>query len=584
MHDPQSTTVTVIDLGYETRDRSGDDLARVSSLAAREATQAPPQGFSPKIGALACLSLGLLIYANSFSGTFVFDDWIHVLAKEHQRLLSSPWELLTESSRPLATLSFALNYVLHGHRPWGYHLVNLGIHLAATLVLFGIVRRTLSRGRLAQRYRNSADGLALAVALIWMAHPLQTQSVTYIVQRMESLMGMLYLATLYGFIRAQDSPRPRWWYTASVACCALGMAAKEVMVTAPLVVLWYDRAMVASSWREIVRRRSRYYAALGATWGALAALLVTHGTGYMNSGVMVVRGVTPLEYALTQPSIILHYLRLTFWPAGQCLDSSWPPARSVWQIVPPAAVILALLAATAWCIVRRPNWGFLGGWFFLILAPTSSVVPIRDLAFEHRMYLSLAAVATAAVIVGYELLERLLAKLSMRRDARRAIETAVVVAVVAALGYTTHVRNRVYATEATVWRDVVAQAPYNPRGHNNLGFALFREGRLHEAGREYREALRRFPAYFQARVNLGILLMNQRDFDGAAAQLREAIRLDPQSAWARINLAHVLAQQGKAGEAREHLQQALRRNPAYRPEAEANRYLRPLLKTAPHGR
>lgn len=529
------------------------------------------------LAVVACVSLGLLIYSSSFAGQFVFDDWLQILSNGRIRSIWPPWDLLLGSTRPVGVVSFALNYAVHGTHLWGYHLVNLTIHLTATLVLYGIVRRTLSRGDLASRYTTVSQGLALAVALIWMAHPLQTQSVTYIVQRMESLAGLFYLLTLYGFLRAQDANRPGRWYVASVICCALGLGTKEIVATAPLVVLWYDRVFVASSWSEILKRRKLYYLALAGTWGVLAGLMVWHAGRYVDSGLLVVRGVTPLEYALTQPSVILHYLRLAFWPQGQCLDYSWPPARTALQIAPSALILAGLLALTVWCIFRRPAWGFVGAWFFLILAPTSSVVPIRDLAFEHRMYLPLAAVVVVAVIGGHQLLEWILSRLSFASTWRRGIEVGLAALMLAGLGYATHVRNQVYASGVAMWRDVVQKAPYNPRAHNNLAFALYLEGRYDEAALEYREALRRFPGYVYAHVNLGVLLVRQGKLDDAVKQFRRAIELDPTDARAHLNLANTLAQQKATSQAVAHLRKALLLNPDYRVEVQTHQHLRPLL-------
>lgn len=538
------------------------------------------------IAIVACVSTGLLIYSNSFSGKFLFDDWTQILASDQVRQMRPPVELVLASARPVATLTLSLNYALHGEHLWGYHLVNLAIHLAATLVLFGTVRRSLSGGRLAARFSEASCGLALAVALVWMAHPLQTQSVTYIVQRTESLMGLFYLVTLYAFIRAQDSARPGWWYALSVASCAFGMATKEVMATAPVMVLWYDRALIGSSWRQIARQRGVYYLALASTWGILAGLMLAHTDRYVAAGTLVVRGVTPLQYALTQPSVILHYLRLAFWPSGQCLDYSWPPATSAVQIVPAALATLALLGGTMWCMFRYPACGFLGGWFFVILAPTSSVLPIRDLAFEHRMYLPLASVAAGVVIGAYWGLERFLGWYRVGRIGRRGVEIAAAGLVITALGGATYLRNEVYASEVTMWQDVVEKAPYNPRGYNNLGFALMRQGRYDEADRCLHEALRLFPPYLHAQVNLGLLRMMQGNVNEAVACFRRAVQRHPDSAWAQIHLAHGLARQNNTAEASRHLREALRLNPRYLEEVQANEYLRPLLSdpaTAPGG-
>ncbi|MBT7702373.1 MAG: hypothetical protein HN700_18950, partial [Verrucomicrobia bacterium] len=198
---------------------------------------------------LLLMVAGVLAYWNSFDGVFLFDDFASIRDNPYIRVL---WPLsrsmslplsdtgLTVDGRPLLSLSFALNHWLFGPEPWGYHLVNLLIHLTAGLLLFGIVRRTLELPQFRERYAQSGTWLALASALIWLVHPLQTESVTYIVQRAESLMGMLFLLTLYCAIRGFTGAKCGRWYLAAVLVCACGMGVKEIMFSAPLLVLLYD--------------------------------------------------------------------------------------------------------------------------------------------------------------------------------------------------------------------------------------------------------------------------------------------------------------------------------------------------------
>ncbi|MES1167228.1 MAG: hypothetical protein ABUL68_04430, partial [Pseudomonadota bacterium] len=225
-------------------------------------------------------------YFNSFSVPFIFDDAASIAQNSTIRHLSQlgnvlsgpPWGALTVNGRPLLNLTLALNYALGGLAVGGYHGVNLAIHILAGLTLFGIVRRTLQQARLAGRFGEAALPLALCVALIWTLHPLQTEAVTYVVQRAESQMGLLYLLTLYAFIRGAASARPEKWYALSVLCCALGMMAKEVMVSAPLMVLLYDRTFVAGSFGRAWRERWRWYGGLAATWLVLGWLMLGPGS------------------------------------------------------------------------------------------------------------------------------------------------------------------------------------------------------------------------------------------------------------------------------------------------------------------
>ncbi len=204
----------------------------------------------------------LLAYSNSFQGEFIFDDKPAIVDNQDVRRLwpllpavypSSPG--LTTAGRPVVCLSLAVNYAISGTEVWSYHAFNLLVHILATLTLFGVVRRTLELPKRSARFGRRSMGLALAAALIWGLHPLQTESVTYIVQRAESLVGLFFLLTLYCVVRGEQSTAWRHWRLLAVACCGLGMASKEVMVVAPVLVLLYLRVFVFDSWREAFRAR-----------------------------------------------------------------------------------------------------------------------------------------------------------------------------------------------------------------------------------------------------------------------------------------------------------------------------------------
>lgn len=447
--------------------------------------------------------LGLAVYSNSFQTPFVYDGVPFIVQNASLRQLN-PLKFTDGRERPVAYFTFALNYALDGYRVWGYHAVNLAIHVAAAWTLFGLLRRTLQFSpRCPERFggsrtstpsawlggfMSSAGGFALAVAALWLVHPLQTASVTYVYQRQESLMGLLYLLTLYCVLRGiqashPDDSAPRdgrrngyFWYAGAVACSLLGMGTKEVMVTAPLMTVWYDRVFWARSWRELLHRRGLLYALLAATAAVPVAVVLLNKAKYQSVGLLVHEVYSPWEYALSQPGVICHYLWLCFDPRGLCIDPNWPVATSADQIVGPALFIGLLLGLTAWCVWRRPAWGFVGGWFFVILAPTSSVVPILDLAYDHRMYLSLAAVLLV-VVMGLQAVWHRLARWSPAPLFRRTwLPAAVTAAVVVVFGAQTLLRNQTYHSAAAIWYDAVEKAPHNPRAH----YSFARE--LHEAG------------------------------------------------------------------------------------------------------
>jgi hypothetical protein len=471
-------------------------------------------------------------YCNSLAGPLIFDDTAAIVDNSTIRQLWPIWKPLCPSrtcvgvgGRPLLNLSLAINYAISGCAVWSYHVVNLAIHILAALLLFGVVRRTLLLPTMRDRWGEAALPLAFVVALLWAIHPLQTESVTYIVQRAESLMGLFFLLTLYCFIRGAsvegagvgdqgsepDSHlssvilSPLAWYVGSATACLLGMAVKEVMVSAPLIVLLYDRTFCAGSFGAALRHRYGYYLGLAGTWALLGWLVVSMSSLGTDTGPGT-QEFTWWSYLLTQPGVIVHYLRLAVWPSELCLDYGWPPASTVADVLWPAIVVVGLLAATVWALVKRPAWGFLVAWFFAILALTSSVVALAQAAFEHRMYLPLAAVVTAVVVGGWAAGQWLVRRGLIPLPALQASGGLLVMFAIIAFGFLTFQRNADYRSALSIWEDTVAKAPDNERVRSNLGNALAAGGELEKAIAQYRQSLRIKHGYDQGHFNLGVAL------------------------------------------------------------------------------
>ncbi len=504
----------------------------------------------------------LAAYHNSLAGPFVFDDLPGIVGNPSIR---PGWTLggvlapgldggLTVSGRPLVNLSLALNQSLDGEGVRGYHVVNLLIHVLAGLTLFGVTRRTLLQPALSSRYGPAALPLAVAVAAAWLLHPLQTEAVTYVVQRAESLMALCYLLTLYTFTRGAASARSGLWLGCSFLACLLGMASKEVMVSAPLLVLLYDRTFVAGSFREAWRHRAWYYFGLAATWLVLAWLVAgTTGRGG-TAGFGTAVGAWP--YLLTQSQAIVHYLWLVVWPEPLVFDYGTTTVRGLGEVWPQAWLLVALAAGTGVALVRRPVWGFAGAWFFLILAPSSSVVPVASQTMaEHRVYLPLAIVVAAMVTGLYAWL------------GRRSLVVCGALALV--WGGLTMRRNADYASELGLWADTVAKRPMNGRAHNNLGKALVAANRLDEAQAHYEEAIRLQPGVPEPHYNLGLALARLNRRAEAINQYQEALRLQPDYAEAHNNLGNALLATGRREEAAAHYEEAVRLKPAFA-EAHSN--------------
>ena len=543
----------------------------------------------------------LAVYHNCFTVPFLMDDVLSIVQNPKIRHVWPLGDALSPSAtslvggRPIIQLSFVFNYALGGLAVWGYHALNLAIHILAGLTLFGIVRRTLLRPALRERFGPSSLRLALAVAVLWTVHPLQTQAVTYISERCESLMGLFYLLTLYGFIRGSESQR-RWrWFMLSAIACLLGMATKEVMVTAPLMVLLYDRTFVSGSFRKSWTSHGRLYLALGSCWLLLGHLMV--GLNYR--GVGYDQGFTWWSYALTECRTVVDYLWLALWPHPLVFD--YGSDAVMWHVAywPLYMLILALLVTgVLFALVRWPIIGFIGAWFFLILAPSSSVVPVTGQPMaEYRMYLPLAAVVTLCVMGINALL------------GRRSSAVFLVMAV--GLGFLTTSRNQDYRSNVSIWEDTVAKRPRKPRAqynlglalgqagragegiehlevavrikpdfaevHNNLGTALAQSGKIEDAIAQYEQALHYLPNFAEAHYNLASTLAQIGKIQDAITQYKEALRYRPDYAEAHNNLGIALYQAGKSEEAFEHFQEAVRDNPNY---AEAHSDLAYALEKA----
>ncbi len=496
-------------------------------------------------------------YCNSFIGPFIFDDKPAITENATIRQLWPLTEALSPpaigsgvTGRPVVNLSLALNYAISREAPWSYHAVNLLVHVLAGLALFGIVRRTLHQPRMPERLRRDAVPLGAAVAALWLLHPLQTESVTSIIQRTESLMSLFYLLTLYGFIRgvqAARATRAAGWLVFSIASCLLGMGAKEVMVSAPLLVLLYDRTFVAGTFRAAWQQRWRYYLGLAGTW-LLLGWLVLHAGGSRGEAAGFGLGVTPWTYLLTQCQAIALYLKLSLWPRPLVFDYGTDVVPSLTVVWPQALLLIALAAGTVVALWRRPAVGFLGAAFFAILAPSSSVVPlVSQTIAEHRMYLPLAAVLTLMVTA------------AGARFGRVTVFIGTAIALVFAV--LTLQRNRDYRSEVAIWTDTVTKLPDNPRARVNLAEILLNTGQPAAALEHAAEAVRLKPGYPEAQTNLGIALAQTGRPADALLPCRTAIELNPRYARGHSNLAVVLAQLGQLPEAIMHLEEALRLAP-----------------------
>ncbi|HVU32920.1 MAG TPA: tetratricopeptide repeat protein [Opitutaceae bacterium] len=534
-------------------------------------------------------------YHGSFRVPFLFDDTFAIVDNRSIRHLADVKDVLfpaagygiTVSGRPILNLSLALCYAISGTQVWSYHAFNLLIHSLGGLTLFGLVRRTLafwnvrSGGRSEPAPRpgrgapvrdsfaptNETTLLAAAVALLWLLHPLQTEAVTYIIQRTESLMGLFFLLTFYCFTRAATSPRPWRWRILAVASCLAGAGTKEVTSVAPLLVFLYDRTFVAGSFREAWRRRRWLHLSLAATWVPLGLLVAS--TGWNRGGTAGFDvGVSPIAYWLTQFEAIARYLRQTFWPHPLIFEygTFWAGWR---EAAPYALLVVPLILLTLVALVRWPAIGFLGAWVLAILAPTSLVPGTMQMIVEHRMYLPLAAII-AGVVVG---LHRFLVRWSCsglpagpRRGASALLAVAPSLLLAVPLGFVTAQRNAVYRSDLALWQQTTEESPASAKAQSSFGTALYARKQIREAMLHYRIALRLDPHSASTNYNAGLAYAALGFPREAAKHYQAALRINPLFYPAHYELGMVLLQLGRPQDAIGEFAETARLNPAM-PEA-----------------
>ena len=494
-----------------------------------------------------------VFYLTSLQGVFLFDDFPAIF--KNTNVTGS--RTVFSGHRWLVNLTFRINWLISGDDPVLYHVANLLIHIGSALLLFGVVRRTLRR----VTFNRQSDGRvvsalsAFSVALIWAVHPLATQGVSYVCQRYESLMGLCMLGAFYCFVRGIESDRPRSWFNASLVALMAGMACKEVMAVVPVLLLAYDYVFCERDVRELSRKRGLFHIA---SFAALLVLLMyqiqlaasqiaglDHGSRLGDASWY--------RYAYTQGQVILHYIRLAAWPDALCFDYGLSAAEYNGMGLSAVLLNAIVLCLSLVGVLRRKWWGFVGIVFYAVLAPTSSVIPVADLAVEHRMYIPLIPLVGVFVYCLYAVCQKARSIRILKSVRPIVLFVALVVSISLALGLRTSARNMIYWSEVTMWQDVCAKRPDNLRARNDLASALSEQGAVSEALIEYREVIARVPAdlrqsldsgqamvtgwfkksspeyaYFVACANLGTMYCNQcRDYESAFEWYLRALRVAP---------------------------------------------------------
>ena len=534
---------------------------------------------------LVVVAAAAAAYANTLYVPFYLDDGIYIVDNRLVRDLSNFTDL--SGARYVALLSFALNYAAGGYDPLGYHLVNIVIHVANGCLLFLLVTTVLApgvmRGPSLPGRDVEEDGsvlfVATAAALLFVLHPVQTQAVTYITQRFASLATLFYLLTVLLYIRAAASgggrvfSKPSYW--AALVSALLAMKTKEISFTLPLTLVAWEFLFARIDRGDGVVVRLKRLApfllllpvipltVLGPELGLGGGVGVGEDTRGFQLADM--KAASPYAYFMTQMRVIVTYIRLLFLPVGQNLDYDYAMSGSFFELpVVASFLLLAFVAAAAVYLYRKGEgpltarlvpFGVL--WFFLALSVESGVVPIKDLIFEHRMYLpSVGAFMAAASFMAY------LANRFGRRIGQRRLFVIVVVVVALPLAFLTIKRNALWADEVAFWQDVVVKSPMKARGHNNLGSAYYRRAMYEEARGELVKAVALDHGFADAYYNLGLAEVRLGRLDEGIRRFEEAIRIAPNLARPLVNLAMAYAQKGRLARSIETFERALSLNPA----------------------
>ncbi len=518
----------------------------------------------------------LVIYSNTFSVPFLFDDFPNITQNNKIRFLSNYLNL--SGTRYIGELSFALNYYFGELEVFGYHLVNIIIHILNGILVWWLVNLIFKTPVMRRAVISPQTGsvIAITASLIFVSHPIQTQAVTYIVQRLASLATLFYLLSVVLFLKWRLSPGFGYrvvLYLLSLLSVVLAMKTKEMSFTIPFIIILCEFAFFRD-------RLKRVYLLIPYILTILIIPLTIMSIGSdkplgdivgdLSEASRDTEGISRGDYLLTQFRVIVTYIRLLFLPVNQNLDYDYPVYHSLFipVVFLSFLFLLFIIGVGVYLLIRSVRSGncyalfasFGIFWFFITLSIESSIIPIKDVIFEHRLYLPAVGAVMAfssAVLYGLE-----------HWKSRRGTDTIVtayvfIFIIVVLLSFATYQRNWTWRDEITLWMDVVAKSPLKARGYNNLAFAYDNQGRIDKAVEEYKTAVKLKPDYVDAHNNLGLAYDKQGRIEEAMEEYKAAIRLKPDNVNAYNNLGLAYVNQGRIEEAVEEYKTAIRLKPDY---------------------
>jgi len=520
-------------------------------------------GNAPAFAAAGAICAAIwLAYASGLTAPFIMDDVASITANRSIRSLWPLWPVIayehgegrTIDGRPLLNLSLAVNRAVTGTSPIGFRVLNILIHYGNAILLMALARLLLAQPAVPATVRDRAGEIAFAAALLWAVHPLGTGAVTYVVQRAESLGAFMILATVLVATRgilAADAGGKTWALPFVALLSALAGTAKEISVAIPFITLLIDRALLSGSWRGTLRHWPWHLAA-AASWPSVALMLTALGGRGSSAGFG--SDASPWLYLLTQAKALWLYLARIVWPRGLVFDygdflSSGLAESGGWLVL-----TAAVFAAVVYGYARSPVV-FLGPLlFFVLLGPTSSIIPVKTQTIaEHRAYLASAALIVPAVAAAW-----LIARERLRLSPRFCGLAAAAVAL--AIGISTAARNREFATPELLWRKALAAEPRNERAMLNLAEQLIAKkdpASLVEAERLLARVAEtgRYPEFYY--VNLGSLAKARERYPEALTAIDAFLEITPDDSTILADRGYVLWKLGRLPEALTALEQAL---------------------------
>jgi tetratricopeptide (TPR) repeat protein len=488
------------------------------------------------------VALTFLAFSPSLGGVFVFDDY-H-LPFSDPNAAEAPWRFWIGGVRPVLVATYWANFLLSGTQPLSYHVVNLLLHAGAGVLVFFILDRVLEISGLKDGRRR---WYALFGAALFLLHPLQTESVDYIAGRSELVAGFLFFAAWLVFLRSFEGAVGFGRALAILVLAGAAVLGKESAICLPAILIATDLFWPRDGLVAQFRRRLKLYVPF-VVGGVLGALYILRGLTTGGAGTSA--GVSPLSYALTQCKVILIYIRLFLIPVGQNGDWQLPFYHSLttggaWIYV---VLMAALLGGIAW-LYRRDRLSAFGLLIFLLmLAPTSSVVPIKDALAERRMYVPIVGLILATVA------------LALRLRLSAATLKPIAVGVVVCVAFLCWHRSQIWVSDVTFWRDSAIKNPANARAYYGLGVALMKSQKCAAAIPEFVAARSRDSGNYELVWDLASAYECNRQPEMAVSLLHSFAAARP-SASSYNRLAYVEASLGHTSQALEAIENALRLDP-----------------------